>query len=149
MQNTTCYALLRNKQTQSNQLKERMKMTKIKVNFNGKEIERKLITDGKGDKYIQHHNEKWLLHPRTNEIMRPVTSNLTTALWERQNWIDTRMYNLDKLDRMTRANLPTVFETMEKWYEKEKEFLDQYYDADSYELNSWIRYAKETLQNNI
>lgn len=123
-------------------------MNKIKVNFNGKEIERKVMIDKKGDQYIQHHSEKWLLHPRTNEIMHPVTSNLTSALWERQNYIDARMHHLDKLPVPTASLVASSLNTLNNWYQKEKDFLDTHYEQDSYALNQWINYAFDTIKKN-
>lgn len=119
---------------------------KIKINFAGKELERKVYTDKKGDKFIQHHNEKWLLNPRTNEIMYPVTNNLTSALWEKHNYIDPIMHNLDKVPPMKAINAKSALNTVINWYAKEKEFLDNHYEVDSYALDQWIDYAKRTFE---
>jgi hypothetical protein len=119
-------------------------MEKVKVTIQGKEVTRQLI-EKQGDRYIRHNNELFLLHPLRNEVLYATTSNTTSAMWERQNWIDSRMHHLDKIPAWQRINLPLVLEVLETQYNKQKPFLDEFYDVDSTELGYWIDHAKRTL----
>ena len=120
-------------------------MNKVKINFDGKEIERKVYTDKKGDKYITHHNEKWLVSKETNEVIDRVTSNTVSAMWDKQNYIDTLMHHLDKIEPYKVSLVASSLNTLNTWYKKEESFLDKHYDEDSYALDEWLDYAFKTL----
>ncbi len=119
---------------------------KIKVNFNGKELERKLYTDRKGDNYIQHHNEKWLVSKDTHEIIDRLTTNTVSAMWEKQQYIDSRMHHLDKIPPHQVAMAASSLNSLNEWYNKEKDFLFEHYEVDASELGHWLKYAFETME---
>jgi hypothetical protein len=126
----------------------KIKNFKRMVTVGEEEVNRTVYFDKKGDRYIRHHNEKWLLHPRKDEVLHPVTSNTVSALLEKENFVHGRMYHLDKLPQQERYLTKMSLNAMETFYEREKDFLDSYYSVDSYHLNDFINHAKNTIYGN-